>query len=629
MTQLPGGRAVDSRLERRIAAAVLVVLVAWLLLIARLFYLQVVHGERYRDSAEGNSVRTHRVVATRGMIFDRIGEILVDSRPGREVAVVPHETRDLKRTLERVAALMGLERDALLERAGDPQGRARFQALTVARDADRAAVARVRSRLWALEGVFDRVVPIRDYRFGSSAAHVLGWLGEISAEELQQRAYQGYRPGDPVGKGGVERLLDAELRGRDGGRNVLVDAYGREREPLGEIEPQPGRNVILTLDHRLQEVAERQFDELGRNGAAAALDPRTGEVLLLLSRPSFDPNAFAVGLDHDEWNRLAEDPGKPLMNRALQGLYPPGSTYKVVTALAGLETGLVNEEFEVTCAGSYRLGRKRYRCWRRGGHGPVRLQRAIAESCDVFFYRVGHELGIEQLAYYARALGLGEPTGIDVGAELAGLVPTPSWKRRRYGEPWVEGETLSVAIGQGANLLTPLQLLTLYSSIGTGGLRYRPFLIRALSEPSGRLIWRTEPVLESELPFATESLDRLRSALHGVVHDQRGTGAVMRHLPGGVEAAGKTGTAQVVALGAFPAEDEEEVPLERRDHAWFVTYAPAQAPRIAVVVLVEHGGHGASAAAPIAREIVARFLENERRDLEAPALAREVAALGS
>ncbi|MFQ5513822.1 MAG: penicillin-binding protein 2 [Myxococcota bacterium] len=601
----------DGRTDRYLAGAVLIVLALWLVLLARLFHLQVIEGDRFRVSAERNSVRTHRTHATRGMILDRNGTILVDSRPSFDVLVVPHEIGDAEWTLARLARLMGEPEEGLLERYGRPQGRARFQALSLARDLGRDRFIRVEARRWALRGVLTQVIPLRDYRFGDSAAHVLGRLGEIGPDQLRRREYQGYRRGDVVGRGGIEELLDRVLRGRDGGRNVLVDARGRELEQLGEVAPQPGRNVWLTLDHRLQQVAEAALDEAERAGAVVALDPRNGEVRVLASRPAFDPNHFASGVGHEEWAALRGDPRKPLHNRATRGQYPPGSTYKVVTLLAGLEEGVVRAGFEVRCAGSFRLGRRRYRCWRAGGHGLVDAHRALVESCDVFFYKLGLEVGVDRLAKYARALGLGAPTGIELEGERSGLVPTREWKRRRFGEPWLEGETVSLAIGQGFNLWTPLQLAQAYATIAMGGRRLRPHLVQRIEDPEGGLLHETRP---QELPAASlsaASLSFVQRALRGVVADEHGTGYAMRRLPGGVEAAGKTGTAQVIGLGREGGGDDDEIPLRYRDHAWFVTYLPASAPRLVVAVLVEHGGHGASAAAPIAARVARAFLEQE------------------
>ena len=305
----------------------------------------------------------------------------------------------------------------------------------------------------------------------------------------------------------------------------------------------------------------------------------------------------------------------------LQGQYPPGSTYKVVPALAALEKGLIGPDFKVECRGSYKLGRRRYRCWKRGGHGWMDLHRALVESCDVFFYTVGHELGVDTLAYYARALGLGRVTGFAGSSERSGLVPTKAWKERRFGEPWLLGETISLSIGQGFNLWTPIQLANAYAAIANGGTLYRPFAVKRVTDAYGQVVREYEPEELGRVPISEASLARVRRALRGVVHEPHGTGWVMRRLPGGIESAGKTGTAQVVALAKNPPKKDDEIPIERRDHAWFVTYAPADDPRIIVAVLVEHGGHGGSAAAPIALEMVKALL--------APPEETQEAALGA
>jgi penicillin-binding protein 2 len=607
----PSRAPIDARLERKLAGAMLFAIAVWIALIARLFWLQVLQGEEFRLSAERNSVRTRRVEAPRGIVLDRTGAILVDSRPAFDVLVVASEVPDLPRTLHRVARLVDLDPEEVGAKFGEPLGAARFQALPVARDVPRDALARVEDHLFALDGVSTHVAPVRSYPHGELAAHVLGALGEISARQLESRAYAGYRRGDVIGSRGVEALLDRELRGEPGGVNVLVDAHGRELDRLDEVDAVPGRNVVLTLDQRVQAAAEAALAETGRTGAIVALDPASGAVLALASRPAFDPNHFASGIDHEEWAALTTDPLRPLQDRALQGQYPPGSTYKVITAIAGLEEKAITPQWTTYCSGSYRLGRRRYRCWKRAGHGEVSLHRALVESCDVYFYQVAQRVGIERLAYYARELGLGSPTGIDLGGEVGGLVPTSAWKLRRFGQPWVEGETLSVGIGQGFNLLTPIQLARTYAAIANGGTLWRPFVVREVRDPEGPTLERRGPEPVSQVPVSEETLALVRRALRGVVHDPHGTGYVMRGLPGGVEAAGKTGTAQVIALAEDVPENDDEIPIAQRDHAWFVTYVPPENPRIVVAVVVEHGGHGGSAAAPVARRAVEAFLQAE------------------
>jgi penicillin-binding protein 2 len=598
----------DGLIERRATIGVLLVIAVWGVLLSRLFYLQILQAEEYAVSAQRNSVRTHRVQAPRGTILDRNRQVLVDSRPSYEALVVPNDTENLGLTLRRLSQVLGIEAAETLERFGAPSGSARFNALRVAYDFDRDAFARLQARLWALPGVLTDVALVRSYRFGASAAHLLGWLGEIDAAQLNQRDYQGYRRGDVLGKQGIERLLDRELRGRPGGRNVEVDAHGRELRVLSRVEPQLGRNVVLTLDHRLQLAAEQALDRIGKAGAVVALDPRSGEVLVLATRPAYDPNAFAIRMDSELWEALRRDPRTPLHNRALKGVYPPGSVYKLVTAIAALEEGVVTPHTEVHCAGAYRLGRRTYRCWKKGGHGTVNVHTALVQSCDVFFYRAGQQLGVDRLAYYARALGLGAPTGIELGGESGGLVPTRKWKEKRFGEVWVDGETISLSIGQGFNLWTPIQMAAVYAAVGNGGTRYRPFVVKRLEEPDGTLVSETSPEIVGQLPFREQTLRVVRAALRGVVHEPHGTGSVMRRVTG-VESAGKTGTAQVVGMEGLP-EDEDLIPEQFRDHAWFVTYLPAEAPQLAIAVLVEHGGHGGSAAAPIAAEVATVFAQS-------------------
>ncbi|MFQ5699163.1 MAG: penicillin-binding protein 2 [Myxococcota bacterium] len=608
MTTLGSSHIAEDRLERGLRWIALCVVAAWIVLVGRLFYLQGVQGDRYRLSAERNSVRTHRIDPPRGMILDRAGRLLVDSRPAFDVLVVPRETESLERTVRRVSRLVGAPPEPAIERVSAVRGRARFRPQPIGTDLSRDALARVESRLWALPGVLTRVRPVRAYLQGDLAAHVLGSLGEISARQLAARRYAGYRAGDSIGRSGVEALLDRELRGRPGGRHLLVDAHGRELQQLGAVEPQPGLNLRLTLDLELQRAAESALDATGHAGAVVALDVHSGEVLVLASRPAFDPNRFASGIAADTWQALLDDPRRPLQNRALQGLYPPGSTFKVVTAIAGLEEGVITPETQLDCEGSLRVGRRRYRCWKRSGHGTIDLHRALVESCDVFFYRVGLEVGVDRIAYYARALGLGRPTGIELPNEKAGLVPTSAWKERRFGEPWMRGETLSIAIGQGFDLWTPLQMASLYATIANGGDLWQPWLIERVETPQGQTVRSGAPHSLGPLPVSSETLALIREALRGAVQEKHGTAGRLRNLPGGIEAAGKTGTAQVVAISRSEESDGEPVPEAERDHAWFVGYAPAAAPEVVVAVLVEHGGHGGSAAVPVARAVLETWI---------------------
>jgi penicillin-binding protein 2 len=429
-----------------------------------------------------------------------------------------------------------------------------------------------------------------------------------------------------IGQSGGEKLLVGDLRGRAGGRNVVVDVAGRVVELLDEREPAPGGTVTLTLDRDLQREAEAGFlpDVLGepaRMGALVALDPRTGDVLALVSKPDFDPNDFAGGIDRETWNALTGDEWRPLQNRAIAGQYPPGSAYKPVVAAAALEDGLITPETKKFCPGHFRYGRRTYRCWRRAGHGWVDLHDALKMSCDVYFYELGRELGIDRIADFARGFHLGQRSGIALPTEASGLVPTKKWKERRFGEAWMGGETISAAIGQGFNLTTPMQLAVAYGGLANDGVLMKPRIVLRRETPDGA-IEAGGPKVLGRLPVAPEHLALIREGLEAVVSEQRGTGGRAR-VPG-VRVAGKTGTAQVVRMKHTEDLEEDEIPIKFRDHAWFVAFAPVEAPEIVVSVLVEHGGHGGSAAAPIAQRVLARYFEKQReRSGEALAAAGE------
>ena len=393
---------------------------------------------------------------------------------------------------------------------------------------------------------------------------------------------------------------------------MVVDAAGREVEVLDEVGAEPGGKLVLALDVDLQRAAEEAFldvpeGEPPKMGAAVALDVRTGDVLAMTSRPGFDPNAFAGGIDAATWKALTTDEWEPLQNRAIQNHYPPGSTHKAIVAAALLEEGVVDRRSRAFCPGFFRHGGRIYRCWKRGGHGSVDVVRALKESCDVFFYTYGVQLGIDRMARYARSFGLGEPTGIGLPGEAPGLVPSSKWKERRFGEPWYPGETVSASIGQGFNLYTPLQLAVAYAAIANGGKVLRPRLVLRLESRDGRVTRTFPPQVRGEVAVSDRALDVVREGLEAVVMEPRGTGGRAR-VPG-VSVAGKTGTAQVVRLEHLEGLEEDEIPMRYRDHGWFAAFAPVEDPEIAVGVFVEHGLHGSSAAGPVAQRILARYFE--------------------
>jgi penicillin-binding protein 2 len=589
----------------------------------RLFQLQILEGEALSQKSLRNAVRHVPLAAPRGRIVDRSGRVLATTRPAFGLEVMPSDLDQPGRELAALAELVAEDPARLRERFGEPRGRARFQPLELLDDLSFDQLARVESHLYALPGVSTSVQPRRHYLEGPLAAHLLGSIGEITARQLESERFGDYRPGDVVGQSGLEAEHERHLRGRPGGRNVVVDVAGRAiGEPLEEVLPLPGGTLVLTLDLELQRAAEDALDQLTqpgvpRIGAVTALDPRSGEVLVLASRPSYDPNVFAGGIDAGLWRQLSEDEWRPLHARAIQSHYPPGSTYKALVAAAGLQEGLVRPEARVFCPGSFRLGRRSYRCWKETGHGSVDLYDALVQSCDVYFYQLGLQLGIDRLARYAQGFGLGRPSGVGLRGEVPGLVPTAAWKEQRFHEPWMLGETVSASIGQGFNLVSPLQLALAYAAIANGGPVPRPRVVQRLEDRDGRTLREFAPETLTEAPVAPGHLARVRRALAGVVQGAHGTGARAR-VPG-VEVAGKTGTAQVVRLEHTEGLDEDEVPVRSRDHAWFVAFAPAEGAEIVVSVVIEHGGHGGSAAAPVAQRVLARYFELRAAEGAAPA----------
>jgi len=603
---------VDPSIGNRLVFIAVFIVLTFAVFVLRLFQLQVIEGEDLGNRARRNSVRTVRLEAPRGDILDRFGRELATTRPAFGVNVMPAELRERELTLAALGSLLDRNPGELSERVGNPRGRARFQPVPIDRDLSYDSRTRVESHLYALPGVFTDVSPRRHYVGGSLAAHVLGYTGEIQVSQLEKRAFADYRSGDVIGQAGVESRFESVLRGRAGGRNVVVDVAGRVDEVLEEVEPTPGGTVVLTIDRDLQQAAQEAFlpDVIGgheKRGAVVALDPRNGDVLALVSQPAFDPNSFAGGIDSATWKQLTESEARPIQDRALAGQYPPGSTYKVFVAAAGLEEGAIKPEDRLFCPGYFKLGRRTYRCWKRGGHGSVNLHEALVRSCDVYFYQLGLKLGIDRLAFFANGFHLGRRTGIALGSEAAGIVPTQAWKERRFGEAWLKGETVSASIGQGYNLTTPIQLAVAYAAIANGGTIFRPRILLREIGPDGTVERGPEPEALGKVPVSPENLAIIAHALEGVVNGEGGTGGRAR-LPG-VRVAGKTGTAQVVRLNQTEELEEEEVPFEFRDHGWFAAFAPAEAPEIVVVALAEHGGHGGSAAGPIAKAVLARYFQ--------------------
>ena len=592
--------------RQRISGALVCVLAAFLILLARLYYLQIIEGPGLRQRSQDNWFRLQSVPPMRGLILDRSGVLLVDNRPRFDVSILSREAKDPKEVVRKLAELLNIPGETLLAKLVEARGTPSFKPILLSRDISRDAVATVEAHKLELPGIVITVEPIRDYVEGERASHLIGYLSEISPEELQSAAFPDNSVGDFIGKFGVEKAYELYFHGKRGIRHVEVNALGQLTRVLKTEEAQPGKNIYLTLDIRLQRMAESLL--AGKVGTALAMDPSNGDILAMGVSPAFDPNAFVEGMTYESWNELVSNQFRPLENKAIQGQYPPGSIYKIVAAIAGLEEGVITEHGKLFCPGSYKYGNRTFRCWKRRGHGFMNATEALAQSCDVYFYQVGERLGVDRLAKYAEACGLGSPTGINLDREARGLVPSKGWKLDRLGVPWQGGETLSVVIGQGFNLVTPIQMLGLISAVANGGIRYKPLVIRRIEFPGGLPVKTQAPVSLGRLPASENTLRIVKKGLMDAVNKPTGTGWIARIA--GVDVAGKTGTAQVVRM----AEDDEDEPIEskllrHRDHGWFIAFAPAEEPRIAVAVLIEHGGHGSTAAGPIAREMIRTYLE--------------------
>ncbi|MBW1721427.1 MAG: penicillin-binding protein 2 [Deltaproteobacteria bacterium] len=593
--------------NNRLKLVSLLVVFVFFALVFRLWYLQLIKGSEYRIKSENNRIRLQDIPPFRGMIFDRQGDLLVDNRPSYDMYIIPEDVQDKDKLLDNLGELADLDREQALQRLSAGR-KYPFRPVLIKRDLSWPELARVETNLYNLPGVMIQVKPQRNYLFGKFASHVIGYLGEISETQLASGRYPDNKRGDLIGKYGVEMCWQKQLNGFRGGEQVEVDAAGRKLRVISRKPPVSGANIALTLDKDLQILAEECLN--GKKGAVVALDPGTGEILAMASRPAFDPNLFIRGIDPKEWRRIVSSKDSPLQNRAIAGQYPPGSVFKIVVALAGLEEGILDPSEEVFCNGSYTVGRRSYRCWKRGGHGPMALHDALVQSCDVYFYKLGRRLGVDKIAEYAERLGLGHRPGFDLGMDKPGLIPTTRWKLKRWGIPWQPGETISTSIGQSYVLVTPLQMALMIAAIFNGGVLYQPQVIKWVGK-DGRMIREFKPVLKRRLNAKPENLELIKYALVGVVNEPRGTGR--RAKVKGITVAGKTGTAQVVTLEKEKiAKAGGEVPPEFRDHAWFVAVAPAEHPRLAIAVLVENGGHGGSAAAPIAGRLIEAYFTGKR-----------------
>jgi penicillin-binding protein 2 len=564
--------------------------------------LQVVQNAKYAEMAENNHLRAIPLRAPRGVLFDRSGRVLVENQNSFTIAIVREQAVHLDETVARLASITGVDparvRDAVARHRREPL----FRPLPVIEHASFAQVAAVAAHRLELPEVVVQEVPTRKYP-DDLAAHLFGYVGEIQEAQINSAEFAGanLQPGAIVGQAGLEKTYNSELMGTDGNRFVVVNSVGREMDELEKEEPVGGERMELTIDYDLQRALEDGFRAGGYAGAAAILDPRNGEVLAMTSLPAYDPNDFATGIDNQTWSSLTNDPRTPLTDRLVQGKYSPGSTFKIVMALAALDEGLITPDYQVYCPGSITLYGHTFHCDKRQGHGMLDLRHALEQSCDVYFYKLASMMKIDDIHEYAARLGLVGKTGIDLPGEVDSLVPSTAWKLKTTGDRWYPGETVSVGIGQGQVSVTPIALATMISAVANGGTVVTPHFVRAADNGHG---WQTlpPPAPKSVFPFRPDVLAPVRDGLWMAVN-AAGTATSARIA--GYDVVGKTGTAQVVSL------QNKRDTFEHRDHSWFVFYAPKDHPQIAGVIFVEHGGWGATAATPIARHVLETFFAKQ------------------
>ncbi len=583
------------------------------ILAGRMYYLQVIEAEQYRMLAEENRISLRLLPPPRGRIFDRFGTELATNRQNYRAVLVPEQTASVEDTLDSLAAIIDIP-DHRRRRILREVGRQReFLPVTVVENLSWENFARVNVRSPDLPGIQPDVGETRFYPFGQALAHVVGYVAPVSEAEMTDDPLL-QLPGFRIGKSGIERAFDAELRGSAGNTQVEVNAYGRVIRELNRKDGEPGRDVTLTLDMEIQSLVDERL--AGESASVVVLDVHSGDLIADVSSPGFDPNAFNIGLTQSQWLALRDSPRAPLTNKSIAGQYPPGSVFKVVVALAALESGIIDENHQVHCTGSIQFGDNRFHCWKEHGHGTLGLISGISESCDLYFYDVARRTGIDRIAQMARAFGFGSTLGLELPGEKPGLVPDRAWKMANYGVPWQQGETLVAGIGQGFLLATPLQLAVMTARIANGGLAVRPRIILDGAE-------RAAP---ESLGISKTSLDLVRDGMNGVTNRQRGTAFAARIRSKDMAMAGKSGTSQVRRISRAErlagVRKNEDIEWLMRDHAIFVAYAPVASPRYAISVIVEHGGGGSKTAAPIARDVL---LAVQKRDPSArPVLARGI-----
>ncbi len=587
-------------IQKRLPLLAIFIVAVALVLFIRLWYLQAIRGSFYYEQAESNRIRPVKLRPPRGIIYDRYGRPLVENMLTFDISLVPEDAADLEGAIMKIATMAKLDPSAIRAALDDAEPiRSKYEPVKIREEATWDEVALIEAHQEDLPGTIIEPEHSRHYPYGGLASHQLGYIGKVSPSQRKKGQTD---IGMLTGQGGIEKIYDKLLRGTPGRRMIQVNAAGRKVKDLGIEEPRPGSDLYLTIDLDAQKAAEDGLGE--RAGAVVAIETTTGEIIALASHPNYDPNLFPRGISPKDWVRLMNDPSHPLYNRAIQSVYPPGSTFKIIVALAGLESGVIDPDEKISCHGSIKSGRHSFRCWKRGGHGPTSFHRALVESCDVYFYTMGERIGWDNVARYARRLGYGSLSDIPLPDEKPGLIPTTEWKKKRTGEMWYTGDSYINSIGQGFVLVSPIQAARMMSAVATGGYFFQPTLLKQSRNRETGAVKTYSSEHQEKVTIDAQALDQVRRALAGVVAEPGGTGhGVATPL---TTVAGKTGTAQVIAQKVAG----RKLSAETQDHAWFVAYAPVENPKIAVAVLVEHGGHGGATAAPIARKVIEEYLKN-------------------
>lgn len=581
---------VPEDVKQRLNWLFIFIIICFVILVLGLWYLQMIKGEEFKERAVENRIRSLVEDAPRGRIYDRQGELLVTNRPAVVVSIIPAEVDDLKKLSERLSKIIGISSEEISQTVKNYQENP-FKPVKILDDVKTNKIVEIEERKDELKGVILEVKPRRNYLYHDFAAHSLGYVGEIDKEELRRFGNPKFQGGDIIGKAGLEKYYDDILRGEKGGREVEVDALGREIATLLYQKPVPGKDLVLTIDRDLQLYGENLL--FGKKGSIIVSDPNSGEILALVNRPSFSPNLFADGLSRSDWERLSSDADYLLTNRSVQGVYAPGSIFKVVTAMAALEEGVTDRERKIYCPGFFKLADQVFMCWKKTGHGILSIVDAIAQSCNVHFYTLGNELGIEGFNKYMQKFGLGEKTGIDLPAEAIGIVPSAQWKKREIKEIWFPGDTINLSIGQGYLLLTPLQVHNLITIIATEGEVYKLHLVKKIISTDGKIVKEIKPEIYRKVNFSPDTFKIVKEGLRKTILEGTGWRANIKELA----VAGKTGTAQNP---------------QGETHAWFIGFAPYEDPEISITVFLENGGEGGEAAAPIARAMFEKYFNIQK-----------------